>query len=360
MSHALRHFLPSSLTLLGVTEAVILFVSVYIGVMIGSFGSSPTDKLIVGGVWTKALLYTVVMVSCIAAMGLYFPSLRDDLRGIFFRLGLALLLGFLLITGALALVPSLSIGQGSLAVVFASSAAGLALCHAFAFRIGKPDIFKRRVIVLGAGRAAKQIEQELRRRVDWLDAQLVGFVDVPGQECAVRGSDVLPKTGSLLELVLEHRIQELVVAVDDLRSNFPTEELIECKMSGIGVVDLATFLERQAGKMNLDTLKPSGIVFSNDFRGSGLKGRAHRLFDLMVVVLVLPMAAPIMLATAVAILIESHGRGSVLYKQIRVGRDGKTFEILKFRSMRERAEKKRRSTMGYGRRPSRHSSRRVH
>jgi sugar transferase (PEP-CTERM system associated) len=324
---------------LGVTEAVILFVSVYIGVMIGSFGSIPTDKLIVGGLWTKALLYTVVMVSCIAAMGLYFPSLRDDLRGVFFRLGLALLLGFLLISGTLAMVPSMSIGQGALAVVFASSAAGLALCHAFAFRIGKPDVLKRRVIVLGSGWAAKQIEQELRRRVDWLDAQLVGFVDVPGEECAVRGSDVLPKPDSLLELVLEHRIQELVVAVGDLRSNFPTEELIECKMSGIAVVDLATFLERQAGKVNLDTLKPSGIVFSNDFRGSGLKGRAHRLFDLVVAVLVLPMAAPIMLATAVAILIESSGRGSVLYKQIRVGREGKTFEIFKFRSMRERAEK---------------------
>jgi exopolysaccharide biosynthesis polyprenyl glycosylphosphotransferase len=93
------------------------------------------------------------------------------------------------------------------------------------------------------------------------------------------------------------------------------------------------------GKVNLDTLKPSGIVFTDDFSGAVLNGRVHRLFDLVVAGVVLTMAVPIMLAAALAILIESRGRGPVLYKQKRVGRNGQTFEILKFRSMRVGAEK---------------------
>ena len=339
MFRAVRHYVPSSLALLGFTEALILFGSVYVGGMVGSFGSKPTDTLIVGALWTRALPYTLIIISCIATMGLYFPGLRDDLRGILFRLGMALLLGFLFITGALALVPSMSIGQEPLAVVFGSSAVGLALCHAFMFRLGKRDLLKQRVMVLGAGRAAKQIERELRRKVDWLDAQLVGYVEVPGEKCAIRDSEVLPKAGSLLELAVEHRVHELVVAVDDLGGNFPTQELIECKMSGIDVVDLETFFEKRAGKVNLDTLKPGGIVFTDDFSGAVLNGRVHRLFDLVVAGVVLTMAVPIMLAAALAILIESRGRGPVLYKQKRVGRNGQTFEILKFRSMRVGAEK---------------------
>ncbi len=339
MSQAFRHYVPSSLALLGFTEALILFGSVYVGGMVASFGSNPTDKLIVGALWTRALPYTLIITFCIAAMGLYFPGLRDDLPGILFRLGMALLLGFLFITGALALVPSMSIGQEPLAVVFGSSAVGLALCHAFMFRLGEGELLKQRVMVLGVGQAATHIERELRRKVDWLDAQLVGYVGVPGEKCAIRDSEVLAKVGSLLELAVEHRVHELVVAVDDLRGNFPTEELIECKMSGIEVVDLETFFEKRAGKVNLDMLKPSGIVFTDDFSGAVLNGRVHRLFDLVVAGVVLTMAVPIMLAAALAILIESRGRGPVLYKQKRVGRNGQTFEILKFRSMRVGAEK---------------------
>ncbi len=170
MARTLRNYLPSSLALSGVVEALILFGSVYFGVMIEAYGLNPTSSLVAGPFWSWALPYTAVMIACIAITGLYYPGLREDLHGILFRLGLAFLLGFTSIMGILTLLPSMSIGKASLAVIFGLSAVGLTLCHAFVFRLGRPAVLKKRVIVLGTGQAAKQIECGLRRKADWRDA----------------------------------------------------------------------------------------------------------------------------------------------------------------------------------------------
>ncbi len=140
------------------------------------------------------------------------------------------------------------------------------------------------------------------------------------------------------ELAREHCTQQFIVALDDPRHNFPTEELMKCKISGIEIIDLQAFLEKQVGKVDLDALKPDSVIFSNDFKIAGLEDRVHRFFDLATAAVVLLVGAPIMLATSLAILIESRGRGPILYKQKRVGKNGKIFQIIKFRSMRVGAE----------------------
>jgi len=340
MFRIFKHYMPRSLVLPGLAEGLILFGSVYVGMMLGSVGSNPVEKLVVGALWTRALPYALIMFLLMSAMGLYVRGMREDLRGILFRLGAALLLGFMLISGVLALAPSMAIGEEALSAVFALSAAGLLLCRALAFRLGAHDPLKRRIVVVGTGQVASQIEKSLRRKVDWLDMMLVGYLEIPGEQRVVRESKVLAADPdrSLQEFVHNNRVDEIVVAVDDRRRSFPTEELLACKMRGIEVIDLMTFMEKATGKINLDQLKPSSILFADGFRRALFKGRLRRTFDLVLSISMLLATVPIMLFAATAILIESRGRGPVLYRQVRVGRFGRPFEILKFRSMRVDAE----------------------
>ena len=91
MIRIFRHYVPRTLVILGISEAVILFLSVYVGVGFNLMEFNPTSSLVVGGVWPKAFVYTVVMLLAMAGMGLYQRGLRDDFKGTAFRIGIAFL-----------------------------------------------------------------------------------------------------------------------------------------------------------------------------------------------------------------------------------------------------------------------------
>jgi sugar transferase (PEP-CTERM system associated) len=112
-------------------------------------------------------------------------------------------------------------------------------------------------------------------------------------------------------------------------------------MSGINILDLVTFFERRAGKVRLDMLNPSWFYLSESFQvGRGMLRRiGKRVVDILAALMILPVALPFMIIVSLAILIESGGRGPILYSQIRVKQDGLPFRIHKFRSMVTDAEK---------------------
>lgn len=338
MVRIFRHYVPKTVFVLGAVEAGILFLSVYLGVS-GFFApSNPTNKLIVGSLWMRALAYAALMVLLMGAMGLYARSLRDDLRGIVFRIGLAFLCGVLTVRAGLYLFPSLSIGGSALTMAFVTSALGIGALRALGFHLTEKGFFKRRTLIVGAGKTAAQVERRLRRKADWRDRTLVGYVNVPGGDPVVDERKVLEVRTTLLDLAREYRIHEIVVAIDERREHFPVNEILDCKLSGIHVIDLIAFFEQQTGKIQLQGLNPSAIIFADGFVQAVIKNYAHRVFDIVVSSLVLLLASPVMLVTAVAILVESGGRGGMLYRQERVGRNARRFQILKFRSMEVGAE----------------------
>lgn len=116
------------------------------------------------------------------------------------------------------------------------------------------------------------------------------------------------------------------------------EELLECRLAGIAVLDLASFLERETGKLRFDVLNPSWIVLGEGFRDSNFQQGIGRAFDLAASLLLLVPALPLMLLAALAILVEDGWRAPVLYRQTRVGRFNQRFDLLKLRTMRENAE----------------------
>ena len=130
------------------------------------------------------------------------------------------------------------------------------------------------------------------------------------------------------------------MALDDRRQGtIPTDELLNCRMSGIDVSDMLDFFERETAKIRLDLLRPSWLIHAEGFKYHALREFSKRAFDVTLATTLFVLTLPLMLLTAAAICMESGGNGSVFYRQERVGKDGKVFDLIKFRSMQMDAEK---------------------
>jgi sugar transferase (PEP-CTERM system associated) len=342
MYRIFNHYIPKTLLMLGAAETLILLVSVYLGVAIrfseAGFGLVSTHDFFDQPLFPRALLFAGVMLTAMIAMGLYQRDLRDGTRGVLLRVSLAFFLGVALMSLVFYLLPTLYLGRGVLAISIVCAYAGIMTCRFLCFHHTDTRM-KRRVLILGVGHKASQIEY-LRRRTDRRGIEILGFVDLGDDQHVVDAQKVLSlESIPLKEFVFENGIDEIVVALDDRRRKIPIDDVLECKMRGVNVIDSATFFERQLGKMKLDSLHPSSVVFSDGFSQAAMRSSAKRLFDIVVSTVMLLMAAPIMLVTAVAILAESGFRGPIIYRQQRVGVDNRPFEVLKFRSMRVDAEK---------------------
>jgi len=339
MARIFRHYVPISLIAVAAIEALILIVSVYLGVHFGVSGPNPTENLLVGPLWSKALFYTGVMILFLATMGLYARGLRENIQGVLFRIGLALFSGLVVMLTVVLVVPALTIGKSALMLSFFNSAVAIVVFRCLLHKFARRSLFRRRVMVLGTGKLAAQV-QRLRRKVDQRDMCLVGYVYVPGEECVVDPEKVLKIKTSVSALALQHKVEEIVIAFDERRHHYPVMDVLECKMSGIKVMELMTFFEQQTGRIPLDGLTPSSLIFADGFVQAIVRTYVRRTFDVIVSAMMLVMTSPLMAAVAIVIYLESGGRDPILYRQRRVGRNGGCFQILKFRSMRIDSETK--------------------
>src|SRR5262249_22081989 len=168
-------------------------------------------------------------------------------------------------------------------------------------------------------------------------SRLGGFVDEGVARRCVRAQDIVGTIGDIDRLIADGRIDRIVVGLSDRRGQLPIAALLRAKLAGVRVEEATTTYERLTGKILIDDLKPSWLVFSDGFRASRLTRALKRLLDLVVAIPGCVAAAPLMLLTAAAVKLES--RGPALYSQQRVGQNGRVFTLYKFRSMRADAER---------------------
>ncbi|MBO8084795.1 MAG: TIGR03013 family PEP-CTERM/XrtA system glycosyltransferase [Marichromatium sp.] len=284
------------------------------------------------GVMAYSVVLAVVFVLSMGAMGLYEASLREGWWGSLLRIVLALLLGAVALAAISFSFPHIELWRSILALTVVLSIIVVSGLRLLSYVI-KPGIFKRRVLVLGAGPLAEAVMVANPRGLD-----IVGLVplqaDVDERDLPKR----IPYDRPLLRIVTETQADELVVAVKDRRGKLPIEELLDCRMAGIQVLEPQGFFEREMGVVKLDLLTPSWLMLSDGFQHGAMTMLLKRLFDVLVSVVFLVLLWPVMLVTALAIAAESRFRHPVFYRQTRIGENGMPFDVVKFRSMRVDAE----------------------
>lgn len=332
------HYIPRVLFFLGLTESLILFLSVYFGLRFWVDGDPLNNSL---PVVSNATLFCIVMLAAMMSMGLYRRDLRDRFITTSIRIFISLLFGLIILYAFYVIFPESFLNHGVL---------GLGIFCAFLcillFRLLwqiHSDTYVKRVMVIGAGEKAKQLE-ELRRKTDRIGIDIVGYIDLvaTGKREIVEDRIIKEVNGEpfiYAEYFKQHNIDEVVVALDEYRNHFPTEDILNVKMHGIQVIDINTFLERQLGKINLNTLRPSNLIYSDGITRNSLKAFCKRLEDIFISAGLLIIAAPVMLIVSLMIWFESGCKGTVIYRQERTGMNNRQFNVLKFRSMSEDAEK---------------------
>jgi sugar transferase (PEP-CTERM system associated) len=204
--------------------------------------------------------------------------------------------------------------------------------------ISRAPGFRRRLLFLGIGAPAQRTARDiLDLRSRYFD--VAGFLAEREEQMGWRigGRPVLGTYGDLARVVEEHRIDQVVVAVEDRRKQLPLGDLLKLRLRGVRIVEEARVHEEIAGKIPVEDLRPSWLIFSDGFANSRARNLTKRAFDVAVAVAGLVLSSPLWLLTAVAIRLES--RGPIIYRQQRVGLGGREFTVYKFRSMRADAER---------------------
>jgi sugar transferase (PEP-CTERM system associated) len=334
-----QHYWQLPLAILAVVETIVFFFSPYVAGAMGLDMTLPEVTSVSGPMLPRALLFAGVMFVSMAAMGLYNSRQRSRLAGLLARVAASVLGGSMFLAFVFYLFPDLHIGRGALLISATVAFAGAMIVRTVFDTLADEELFKRRVLVYGAGRRAVTIAR-LRRRSDRRGFVVVGYISADGDDLSVgvpEAEHTLNPT-DLLALCRAKRVDEIVVAMDDRRRLFPMDQLLECRLEGVEITELVTFLERETGKVRLDLLNPSWMIFAEGFRHGRIHGLLERIFDVAASLALLTIALPLMLLTALAIKLTEGPRASIFYRQLRVGQYGRPFKLLKFRSMREDAE----------------------
>jgi len=340
MIRVFRHFLPGASLFLVLMDILALATVCYLVVMTAGMSMLPSPP------WLSAqvsLLISALAILGMGALGLYSPLVLLNYRITFVRTFLAFVLVAPVIFVAAAVCHKLfGFPQGITAVSYAEMTL-VGLIAILATRttfwvISTFDMFKRQILVIGAGDTAARIAR-LADSHAIHPFKIKAFVKMAHEPVCVPcisldlGQSQNPD--SLVNYAREQGVREIVIATSE-RRGLPVHPLLRCKLAGIRTTDFLSFWERECGRVNIDVLQPSWLVFSDGFRVGRLVSLSKRLFDIAVSVFLLIFTAPILLASAIAIKLDSPG--PVFYRQVRVGLHGHPFTILKFRSMAVKAE----------------------
>jgi len=320
-----------------IIEFVAFFIAMYLGntaLFLTASNWYSTEQIIL----SSFVFATVLTLSC-AVMGLYRRSLSLQDYNLLARTSVSFVIALIILVAIYYFIPEFLIGRSVLAAAVFFALVSILITRELFYKFVNLEKFKNRVLVIGSGTKAAKLS-EINNSFIHKGFQVVGFISFSGEKTEVDQNETFAYSDDNIRAIVENlKADELVVALDDNRQFMPLKSLLDCKMSGFRVTDMVSFYEREQGIISLEHTYPGWLIFCDGFAQGGLRVWEKRLFDLVASGLLLIFTWPIMLIAAVAIFIESKGKGPVFYRQIRVGEEGKNFEVLKFRSMRCDAEK---------------------
>jgi len=326
-------------TLLLLAEAAVVFGAIVGAVYLRLGVEDAHTELLVRAGFLKAALATVFCLAAFYLFDLYDFIVMHDRRELVLRLVQALGFAWIALAFAFYAFPKLMLGRGIFLI-----ALPLALALMVGWRVsihwllGHPH-FGEKILIVGSGSLAVEVAREMLDRPD-AGYRIAGFVGTDAQLLgkSLINPRVIGLTSELDEVVTRENIDRIVVAMGERRGQLPTNELLQLSLTGkVNIEEGASFYERVTGRVSLNMIRPSWLIFSSRGRQARISGIARNIVHRIVAMIGGVLSIPFAVVTAILIKLESPG--PILYKQERVGKNGQPFTLMKFRSMRTDAEK---------------------
>ena len=325
--------------LLLLAEAALVFGAIVAAVYLRVGRQDAVFELITRFGYWKAALVTAFCLAAFYLFDLYDFVVMHDRRELVLRLVQALGLAWVGLAIAFYAYPPLMLGR-SISLIALPLALGLMVSWRISIHwlLGHPG-FGERILIVGSGKLAVELAREVLNRPD-AGYRIVGFV---GTDSELLGKSlinprVIGLTEQLGDIVKRDGIDRIVVAMGERRGQFPTDKLLELSLAGeVSIEEGASFYERVTGRVALNMIRPSWLIFTGRGRQAKLSAATRTAVHRLIALIGLLLSLPLMIITAILIKLDS--RGPVFYAQERVGQNGRAFVLTKFRSMRVDAEK---------------------
>ena len=322
-------YYPVRTLILLVGEALIIWTSLLLGAVIELRDDSYLVLNYEGG-YIKIFVVTVLVLLCSYWFDLYDTARLTTKGELFFRL--------LLVPGLLAFVlagvsyfrPNYLLGNGASELgLLILTVAMIGWRLGFGWLVQLP-ILVERIYVLGTGERAQRLVQGLRQNPD-LGVEVASWTGK--LEGAVTRDSVATH---LMDVVHQQKVHRVIVAMPDRRGTIPMRELLDLRMQGVKIEEATSWLEKMSGKIEVENLYPSWLIFAEGFRRTSTFIVVRRMLSIVISLVGLIVSAP--LWPLVMLVIRLDSKGPVFYSQRRVGKGGRTFKVIKFRTMRQDAE----------------------
>ena len=334
MIRLFKHYIPHAVLLLGLFDLALLITA-------GDFAWRLTASQLAvdlgefdNRIWALAG-FAAMMIMVMTAVGVYGS---DSLRSIRFataRLLVAISLGVIGLTVIDFLIGGYNFWRSTLFYAMQAAIGLLVVNRLVVGGILGASAFRRRVLVLGSGPRAQRL-RELGENPE-SGFVIVGFIGMGEKEPVVEEAIARTAIHNLKRFVENLGASEVVLALEERRNALPLKDLLRIKTAGVHVNDVSSFVERESGRVDLDTVNPSWLIFSDGFSsGLAISSAAKRLFDITASLLLLLLTAPVI--ALFGLLVKLDSPGPMFYRQTRVGLFGQPFDVIKLRSMRTDAE----------------------
>ena len=284
----------------------------------------------------KTLTFILVLLFSSNLLELYDHEKHSGPKEMLARILIVMSLSFILMSVIFYLLPDVIIGRGWLSLSLALFGILQFSWHAGCRWFLNIPAMAKRVLVLGTGPLANKIGGLILSTNH--NHLLSGYYNCSGETSQVPLQFIVSNGSGLFAAVKKEKARKVVISLSERRGVLPMKDLLACKLSGVEVVDAPSFYEELTGKLLIEDLTPSSFILSDGFRKTHFKSICKRLFDIFFAVIGLIIVVP--LIPILILLVKLDSRGSLFFRQRRVGEGGKEFLIYKLRTMRQDAESK--------------------
>ncbi len=317
-------------------DILIAIFCVYAGAFLRYYGPTPLTLNEYYDLLPKAIAFAASVTFMSFFLDMYDVEKKDGVKDICLKVLISAFFASLMLGAVYYFIPSSRIIRGTMFFSLSLFVLIQSLWHIGYSMILELPVAVKKVLILGTGPIANKMGNIVHSNNNGVS--LAGYVTCLGEPINVPAQAVVGNGDGILAIAMKEKVQQIVVSLSERRGTLPVREILNCKLQGIEVIDGPSFYEQMTGKLLIENINPSHLIFSDGFRLTLFRSYVKRMFDIIFATISTAFAIPFLLILPVLIKIDS--KGPVFFKQRRIGEGEKEFMVYKFRTMVEGAETK--------------------